>query len=292
MMLNNTIALPRYDDLFSVTLKVIQEMGGSGSVDTIETRIASAIRATPEQLSVVYEKNNVPILTDRMRWTRRSLKDFGLIVEVSKEVWALTQHGASAVDVPQQELKKLILTEKRKYSGNKRRNAKWPQGHASGKAVELCGSWEQNLLSRLLTIKPDAFERLCKRVLQEYGFQQVEVTGRTGDCGIDGFGVLLVNLLSFHVLFQCKRWKGSVGSEEVRNFRGAMQGRSDKGLIITTGTFTSEAKREAIRDSARAIDLIDGTALCKLMKERQIGVTVTHRTLEDVTLDQRFFLTI
>ena len=109
--------LPRYDDLFSVTLKAMQEMGGSGSADAINVRIASAIRATPEQLAVVYDKNNVPILTDRMHWARNSLKTSGFIVAIGKEGWALTEDGTSVIDMPQQELKKLILTEKRRQSG-------------------------------------------------------------------------------------------------------------------------------------------------------------------------------
>ncbi len=101
-----------------------------------------------------------------------------------------------------------------------------------------------------------------------------------------------MNLISFQVLFQCKRWKGSVGSEVVRNFRGAMQGRADKGLVITTGAFTAEARKEATRDGAPAIDLIDGEALCVLLKELRLGVRVETRTVEDVVLDERFFAAI
>jgi len=101
-----------------------------------------------------------------------------------------------------------------------------------------------------------------------------------------------MNLISFQVLFQCKRWKSAVGSETVRNFRGAMQGRADKGLIITTGTFTSEARKEAARDGAPAIDLIDGENLCILMKDLKLGVTIKARMVEDVTLDEPFFAAI
>src|SRR6185437_16138890 len=129
-----------------------------------------------------------------------------------------------------------------------------------------------------------AFERLCQRVLRESGFVKVEVSGRSGDGGIDGTGVLRLNLLSFQVLFQSKRYRGSVGSSVVRDFRGAMVGRADKGLIITTGTFTAEARREATRDGAPAIDLVDGEALCDLLKSLRIGVKV--ETVESVTVDQ------
>lgn len=134
--------------------------------------------------------------------------------------------------------------------------------------------WKDQLIAELLKLEPAAFERLCQRLLRESGFTRVEVTGKTGDGGIDGTGVLRVNLLSFQVIFQCKRYAGSVGASAVRDFRGAMVGRADKGLIITTGTFTADARREATRDGAPAIDLVDGDTLCDLMKERRLGVSV------------------
>lgn len=121
---------------------------------------------------------------------------------------------------------------------------------------------------------PGAFERLAQRLLREAGFIKVEVTGRSGDGGIDGIGVLRLNLLSFHVLFQCKRYSGSVAAREIRDFRGAMVGRSDKGLFITTGTFTADAKREATRDGAPAIELIDGDQLCDLLRQLKLGVKI------------------
>lgn len=116
------------------------------------------------------------------------------------------------------------------------------------------------------------------------------MTGKSGDGGIDGIGVLRMNLVSFQVLFQCKRWKGAVGASVVRDFRGAMVGRADKGLIITTGTFTAEARREATRDGAPAIDLIDGEYLCQLLKERRLGVGV--QMVEEITVDDAFFRAI
>ncbi|WP_235757121.1 restriction endonuclease [Paracoccus salsus] len=117
---------------------------------------------------------------------------------------------------------------------------------------------------------PDGFERLAQRLLREAGFTKVEVRGKSGDGGIDGVGVLRVNLVSFQVYFQCKRWKGSVGAKEIRDFRGALQGRADKGLLITTGHFTSQASDEATRDGAIAIDVIDGDRLCELLKENRL----------------------
>jgi restriction system protein len=150
--------------------------------------------------------------------------------------------------------------------------------------------WKDQLLAAMRGIAPDAFERLAQRLLREAGFLKVEVTGRSGDGGIDGIGVLRVNLLSFQVLFQCKRYQGSVGAGVIRAFRGAMVGRSDKGLVITTGTFTPEAKREATRDGAPAIDLIDGDQLCNLLKQLKLGVRT--EMVEKMTVEPEWFDTL
>ncbi len=148
--------------------------------------------------------------------------------------------------------------------------------------------WQDRLLKCLLKMKPAAFERLCQKILKDSGFINVDVTGRNGDGGIDGIGVLRLNLLSFHVFFQCKRWKGSVGASVIRDFRGAMVGRADKGLVMTTGMFTTDARKEATRDGAPAIDLVDGETLCELLKGLKIGVSI--QKVEHVLVEQHVFL--
>lgn len=148
--------------------------------------------------------------------------------------------------------------------------------------------WQDRLLECLLKMKPPAFERLCQKILKDSGFIKVDVTGRSGDGGIDGIGVLRLNLLSFHVFFQCKRWKGSVGASVIRDFRGAMVGRADKGLVMTTGTFSTDARKEATRDGAPAIDLVDGETLCELLKGLKIGVST--QKIEYVLVEQHVFL--
>jgi len=147
--------------------------------------------------------------------------------------------------------------------------------------------WREGLIAALLQLPPDRFERLARRLLREEGFTSVTVTGQTGDGGIDGLGVYHVSLVSFPVFFQCKRYRESVRANAVRDFRGAMAGRGDRGLLITTGTFTADAKREATREGAPTIDLIDGAQLCDLLKKFSIGVR-TH-TIEKVEIDPSAF---
>ena len=144
-------------------------------------------------------------------------------------------------------------------------------------------------MSLLQDMPPDAFERLCQRLLRESGFIEVEVTGRTGDGGIDGHGIIRLNgLVSFPVVFQCKRYTGFVTPSQVRDFRGAMAGRADKGLVITTGTFTRDAKREATREGVPPIDLIDGDLLLDTLKELGLGIE-TRWVKEVVRIETTFF---
>ncbi|HMQ43171.1 MAG TPA: restriction endonuclease, partial [Mariniflexile sp.] len=145
-----------------------------------------------------------------------------------------------------------------------------------------------NVITENLT--PSAFERLIQRVLREKGFTQVEVTGRTGDGGIDGRGIAKINgILSFHIIFQCKKYQGKskVGAKDIRDFRGAMVGRTDKGLFITTASFTREAIFEATRDGAPAIDLMDGEKLAEKLKELNLGLKVELK--EFVRVDKDWF---
>jgi restriction system protein len=112
------------------------------------------------------------------------------------------------------------------------------------------------------------------------------VTGRSGDGGIDGSGTLQLNsLVSIKVLFQCKHYKDSVSPSQIRDFRGAMQGRADKGIVITTGTFTSQARREASRDGVPAIELIDGGRLVAMLESLKLGL-IPKQTFD---IDERFF---
>jgi len=99
--------------------------------------------------------------------------------------------------------------------------------------------------------------------------------------------ILQINpFVSFNMLFQCKRYTGSVTPSQIRDFRGTMMGRADKGLVVTTGTFTLEAKREARRDGAPPIELVDGDDLVRLFETLEFGLT--PRTTYDV--DESFFL--
>lgn len=243
-------------------------------MDELDEEITKLMKLPEDVLAYRREsagKNEVPY---RAAWARTYLKRDGVLERTARGVWALTPRGR---EIPDDELLG-VSARVRKLSGPSRILAdvgKLKQNIEE--EVEAEQSWKEQLLALLLTLAPDAFERLSQRVLRESGFTKVEVTGRSGDGGIDGVGVLRIQLISFQVLFQCKRYRETVGASAIRDFRGAMVGRTDKGLLITTGRFTADARREATRDGAPPIELIDGEELCELLCQLRIGIAVEER---------------
>ncbi|MFN5630989.1 MAG: restriction endonuclease [Sphingomonadales bacterium] len=282
------IANLKKDDFYYPILKLLQELGGSASNQEIESSLIERFAFTDAEVGETHKKSGTPIVSNRIAWARSYLKLADLTNNEKTGTWVITESGRDALDEGEVAVHNRVAEAVKAYNlARKEAKEKTEAALDAPEEVEDAVEWSSVLLSKLKTIPADAFERLSQRLLREAGFVKVEVTGKSGDGGIDGNGVLRMNLVSFNVLFQCKRYKDTVGPGVVRDFRGAMQGRADKGLIITTGSFTPEARREATRDGAPAIDLIDGEALCTLLKEQQLGVRV--KLVEEVTLDLSFF---
>ena len=247
-----------------------------------------------EQSYQMKGSDNRPRVNYYLAWARTYLRRGGAIENSARGVWALTDQGQGILSIGEtQAIYDQVGLEEREKARLKRLAQK--NGTAPIEGLEDQGpgeeeDWKGKLLSVLGGMHPSAFERLSQRLLREAGFTKVEVRGKSNDGGIDGLGVLRVNLVSFQVYFQCKRWVGSVGSKEIRDFRGAVQGRADKGLFITTGHFTSQASDEATRDGAIAIDLIDGDRLCDLLKENRLGVST--EMIERVIVDADWFKSV
>jgi restriction system protein len=267
------------------TLQALKALGNSGSNQEINDRAIEFAGLTDEQLQVLHGDGPQTEVGYRLHWARSYLKLAGALVNTSRGVWAVTEHGQTLTEADMAGIPAQVR------AGSKRKGIVEPAPEPP-KMVETYTStdpeaWQQFLLEALLSMPPASFEKLCQRVLRESGFTKVEVTGKTGDGGIDGIGVLRMSLLSFQVFFQCKRYRGSVGASAIRDFRGAMVGRTDKGLFITTGAFTPDAKREATRDGAPVLDLIDGEAFCTLLKDLKLGVRT--QLVEEVTIDSDWF---
>ncbi|MGE4313887.1 MAG: restriction endonuclease [Pseudobdellovibrionaceae bacterium] len=270
---------PTYDSLIWPTLKALKELGGSASNQELIDKIIELEGYSEDIQKIPHTDGRQTKIEYNSAWARTYLKKYGAINNASKGVWILLDKGeqmtqTDALKVPE-------------FVRNLPHNTTSILESNSAKSSDFEENWKTTLLNKLKSIKPDAFERLCQLILRESGFVKVQVTGRSGDGGIDGIGILKMNLLSFHVSFQCKRYQGSVSASDLRDFRGAMIGRGDKGIFITTGSFTSEARKEANRDGAPAIDLIDGDDLCNLLKNLKLGVTT--EIVEEVTVQPEWF---
>lgn len=280
--------LPSFDELMVPLVSALDKLGGSGSIEEIYSKVIEITKFPESILNQLHdpEKGSQTEVGYRLAWARTYLKKFGFLENSSRGVWALTEKARSnpAFSPPE------VVTYVRGLD-------KTQQNIEQLKDVDVLvevseEAWREQLYIVLTQkLDPSAFERLIQRLLRESGFVQVEVTGKTGDGGIDGKGIARINgFMSFHVLFQCKRYKGSVGAGEIRDFRGAMVGRADKGLFITTGTFTAAALKEATRDGAPPIDLVDGNELADKLRELELGMKI--ELVEKIIIDESWFESI
>lgn len=285
--------LPKYASFQWPTIVGLREMGGSGSNEEIAQTVIRREGYSEEDQAIPHGDGPQTEIEYRLAWARTWLKGMGLATNSKQGIWSLTDHGQSVTEDELPELRRRYqadLREKRRAKAAAAALSPDLEPDSDEESNETV--WQDQLLEVLMEMDPSAFERLAKRLLREAGFTNTTVTGQSGDGGIDGTGTYRMSLVSFPVFFQCKRYRNAVGPNAVRDFRGAMAGRGEKGLLITTGTFTSEARREATRDGAPPVDLVDGSELCRLLKKYELGVVVVERTVEDVTVDAGFFSSI
>lgn len=269
----------KYDDLINPCFQAIKKLGGSAKNDEINEELISMLNLKDKEINDIH-RNSTTKLEYRSAWARTYLKNAGYIENSSRGVWSITELGNKIDKVDNNSIK----IEARAKMNNKNENT----------SIDIAENdvddynWQDEILDTIKKIAPEKFEKLCQRLLRELGFVNVEVTGKSHDGGIDGKGILrLGGVLSFHVAFQAKRYDGTVSSSVIRDFRGAIMGRVDKGVIITTGIFSREAIKEAIRDGATPIDLIDGNELATHLKELGIGVEV--KLVEKVIVKNTWF---
>lgn len=287
--------LPDLSGMMLATIDALKDLGGSASIQELDERVIELEGVSEEEQALTMPRDeNRPRVNYYLAWARTFLKRGGALDNSSRGVWALTELGSQIRSIEETRgIYEQVNAEERERAKAKRQARQDDKSdivEETSDGPDDAEDWKSALLAVLVAIAPDAFERLAQRLLRESGFTKVEVRGKSGDGGIDGLGVLRVNLVSFQIYFQCKRWKGSVGAKEIRDFRGALQGRADKGLFITTGHFTSQASDEATRDGAIAIDLIDGDRLCELLKENNLGVHT--EMIEQVRIQADWFSTL
>jgi len=281
-----------YDQLMEPLLKALVNLGGSGSIDEIYEEVVELENFDEETLAVLHnpEKNNQTEIGYRLAWARTYLKKAGYLENSSRGVWVLTEKAKKTDTIDSKEIVNYMRSLSRP-TGTENTSPGDPTTAVDDLPEESL-AWREKLHHILIEeMTPDAFERLTQRLLRESGFVHVEVTGRTGDGGIDGKGIARINgLMSFHIAFQCKKYKGSVSASDIRDFRGATVGRADRSMFITTGSFTKSAVEEANRDGAAPIDLVDGDQFADKLKELTLGVKT--ELVEKVTVDPEWFLNL
>ncbi len=273
--------ITKHYSFFDPVVEALKLLGGSGTNQEILEKVIQITKLSDEEIEVLHLDGPRTKVDYSIAWAKTYLKNFGVLENSQRGVWSLTEKGMREQLPDKEEINAFV------------RNLAVSQEPDSGDENQLptetgnedAEEWIEKLTEVMLSITPEGFERLCQRIFREKGFVKVEVIGRSGDGGIDGTGILKIGLVTFKVFFQCKRYKGSVSSSEIRDFRGAMSGRADKGIFLTTGRFTKGAKTEAERDGAESIDLIDGTELCTLLRELKLGV----ETEENVVVNDDWF---
>ena len=270
---------PSADFFYQPTLQALDMLGGSGSNEEIYKKILAITKLSDKVIDEMHSFTMTEV-EYRLMWARTDLKNYGAIENSKQGVWTLTSKGAKLLKsgkIDPKEIKKSLS----KKNGDK--------GNNEDGEEEQKKDWREQTSEILHNLDPYAFEKLAQRLLRECGFSDVEVTKKSGDGGIDGTGKLRINgIFSFNVAFQCKRYKGQVGAPQIRDFRGSLGTNIEKGVLITTGTFTREAKEEASSEGKRLIDLMDGEELINKLAEYGIGLN----EVKSYEVDEEFFNTL
>ncbi len=273
---------------FGPLLDALRALGGSATPDEATDKVAELSGVSEKQLNETLPSGG-PRFKNQVAWARFYLKREDLLDSSKRGIWSLTDKG-SKTHLTYADAREMFKRQVQADAAKRKQKRKLKDSDEVESAEDLdisgAGNYRNQLLDTIMALPFSGFERLCQRLLREAGFQQVSVTGQSADHGIDGEGILEVNpFVTFKVLFQCKRYKGSVGAPVIRDFRGAMLGRAEKGIILTTGSFTQDARREARRDGAPPVELVDGDKLVEMFEKLELGLT--PRTTFDV--DEKFF---
>lgn len=287
----STNVVPQYNEMMVELFQAMKELGGSGTVNEINKKTIEILKLPDKIVDISHGDTNATEVEYRLAWARTYMKKVGFLDNSSRGVWSLTAKGQETTNIDPKNIVEQVraLAQIKSLAQSDVALTDEDLGNDGVDAPEEIQSWRDQLKNVLFNLSPAAFERLTQRLLRESGFIQVQVTGRTGDGGIDGMGIVkLHGIISFHMLFQCKRYQGNVSPSEIRDFRGAMQGRADKGLFITTGKFSAGAYKEANRAGTTPIDLMDGNDLIEKLRELQLGV----KPVTDYEINESWFESI
>lgn len=284
------MAGPQFVRYFPEVISALKDLGNSGTPSEVRERIATKCNLTDDELNE-QTKSGINKFENQVAWARFYLAKAGYIDSSKRGVWSLTEKGIHSSLSHKEAIKVFNQVHSAFQTGTASSNGQSIEEEVAAPATSVAsisGDYRDQILELVRKLPPNGFEKLCQRLLREAGFQQVEVTGRSGDGGIDGKGLLQINpLLSMQVIFQSKRYQAgtSVTVSQIRDLRGAMAGRTDKGIFITTSTFTADARKEALREGVAPIELVDGQKLVDMFVDLELGL-VPRKTYD---VDEKFF---
>ena len=279
---------PQFTRFFWPIIEALRQLGGSGSPSEVRDRVFENLKVSETEQSETISSGSSRIY-NQIQWARLYLVRSGYMDGSSpRGVWSLTEQGSKANKFTPEQIIGIFkkVQGEIKDSPVEKDDIKGTDGASVFSQEQVVLKYREDIRNVLMSLPASGFEKLCQRLLRESGFERVSITGKSGDGGIDGNGVILVNpFVSFNVVFQCKRYSGSVVPSQVREFRGAMDGRTDKGIIITTGSFTKESSKEAFRDGVKPIELVDGERLIDMFVELELGI----KKVQTYEIDATFF---
>ena len=286
--------IPRYNKLIMPAFTALKKLGGSGTNDEILNQVIKDLKIPDEVADITHMgKVNQSELSYQLAWARTYLSKYGVIQNSARSVWSITPEFVGVDVLDEKEIVASVVkknAEKRNKATTTTTTDDIPEDddptNDDEEYPDEIKPWKEKLAEILQSMNPYGFERLTQRVLRECGFSQVEVTKKSGDGGIDGTGKLKINgIFSFNVAFQCKRYSGVVGAPDIRDFRGSLTTNIEKGLFITTGTFSKAAREEACSPGKQQIDLLDGEEFINKLTEYEIGV----HPVTTYAIDEEFF---
>jgi restriction system protein len=273
-------------------LDVLKEKGGSATIREAFEYVAGKLNVSEEALADRHEKSGELVFNNRVRWAKQYLAWEGLVETSKQGVWSLTDKGwnsvlsyddAYALVQKWVKIKRELRLAKKQSKANKNVLAEEPNEYEEEGNVLA-------LIDILRNVNPIGFEHLCGRLLREYDFEDIEITRRSNDGGIDGYAKLRINpFVNMSVFFQCKRYSGVVPIGDIRDFVGTLQinKRSvEKALFITTGSFSVNALE--IASGMTELELIDGDKLVEMFEQAELGVTPRTVYEPDITFFEKY----
>ena len=265
---------PDFLKFFKPLIETLKENGGAGKTSDITDSVIERMNIPEEDLEVKLSSGAYKV-RNSIQFARLYLVKADLMDSSSRGLWKLTEKGFNS-NLNEDKVYAIFKEVQEGLNNNSKKKSKTEkkkiEEEIENEEVED-ESHNTTLLNILKNLSPSGFEKICKRLLIEIGLENVHVSGKPNDQGIDGSGVIKINeVINFTVIFQCKRYKETVSPSYIRDFRGTMQGRADKAIFITTGRFTQESKNEAKRDGVPPIELIDGEKLVSLFEKYELGL--------------------